>query len=109
MSAGEDATEHDIVVVVVVAGIAGINTAYRLQTQLPDRNFLVLEARDNSGGTWDGSSTRMSAHTHLLTTSILRGIHDSTYFLVQGTRSCHICTEAHPPTAWTIISSSGAP
>ena len=42
---------HDILV--VGAGIAGINTAYRLKTKMPHLSFTVLEARDNIGGTWD--------------------------------------------------------
>lgn len=40
-------------VVIVGAGISGINTAYRLQTELPDQTYSILEARDSIGGTWD--------------------------------------------------------
>ncbi|RJE25266.1 Flavin-binding monooxygenase [Aspergillus sclerotialis] len=40
-------------VLVIGAGISGINAAYHLQTELPDYRFAVLEARDNIGGTWD--------------------------------------------------------
>ncbi|KAI1472975.1 FAD/NAD(P)-binding domain-containing protein [Daldinia caldariorum] len=39
--------------IVVGAGISGINTAYRLQTELPRAKFAVFENRDNVGGTWD--------------------------------------------------------
>ncbi|KAI1466464.1 FAD/NAD(P)-binding domain-containing protein [Daldinia caldariorum] len=39
-------------VVIVGAGISGINTAYRLQTQLPNLHFIILESRDEIGGTW---------------------------------------------------------
>ncbi|KAL7926918.1 hypothetical protein ACQKWADRAFT_92990 [Trichoderma austrokoningii] len=42
--------EHDIVV--VGAGLSGINTAHRLRTELPHRSFTILEARDVIGGTW---------------------------------------------------------
>lgn len=42
--------EHDLVV--VGAGLSGINTAHRLRTQLPHRSFTILEARDVIGGTW---------------------------------------------------------
>ncbi|KAI0178704.1 FAD/NAD(P)-binding domain-containing protein [Hypoxylon sp. FL1284] len=39
--------------VVVGAGVSGINCAYRLQTDLPHVKFTVLEGRDDIGGTWD--------------------------------------------------------
>ncbi|KAL5334961.1 hypothetical protein BJX70DRAFT_339829 [Aspergillus crustosus] len=44
-------TNYDVVI--VGAGISGINAAYRLQTQLPHLRYTVLEARNNLGGTWD--------------------------------------------------------
>lgn len=44
-------TDYDVVI--VGAGISGINAAYRLQTQLPHLSYAILEARDNLGGTWD--------------------------------------------------------
>ncbi len=40
-------------VVVVGAGISGIDAAYHLQTRCPDRTFVILEGRDDLGGTWD--------------------------------------------------------
>ena len=40
-------------VVVVGAGLSGIGAGYRLQTQCPDRDYLILEARASLGGTWD--------------------------------------------------------
>ncbi|KAL7786365.1 hypothetical protein V8C37DRAFT_392103 [Trichoderma ceciliae] len=42
--------EHDLVV--IGAGLSGINTAHRLRTELPHRAFTILEARDVIGGTW---------------------------------------------------------
>ncbi|KAG7293562.1 hypothetical protein NEMBOFW57_003615 [Staphylotrichum longicolle] len=39
-------------VVVVGAGLSGINTAYRLQTQVPHHSYAILEARHELGGTW---------------------------------------------------------
>lgn len=44
---------NDYDVVVIGAGIAGINAAYRIQTQLPKYRYTVLEARGSIGGTWD--------------------------------------------------------
>ncbi|MGW7339679.1 flavin-containing monooxygenase [Streptomyces sp. NPDC054808] len=40
-------------VLIVGAGISGIDAAYRVQSQCPDRSYAVLEARDSLGGTWD--------------------------------------------------------
>lgn len=39
-------------VLVVGAGISGIGGAYHLQTQCPDKSFVVLEALESFGGTW---------------------------------------------------------
>jgi len=43
----------DFDVVVIGAGISGINAAYRLQTQAPNFSYTILEARNGMGGTWD--------------------------------------------------------
>ncbi|GAB1309944.1 Monooxygenase [Madurella fahalii] len=40
-------------IVILGAGLSGLNTAYRLQKELPRRTFAILEARDCIGGTWD--------------------------------------------------------
>jgi cation diffusion facilitator CzcD-associated flavoprotein CzcO len=40
-------------VIIIGAGISGIDTAYRLQTQVPDYSYTILEARNDLGGTWD--------------------------------------------------------
>ncbi len=40
-------------VVVVGAGISGIGAGYHLQTMCPQRRFVILEGRDDIGGTWD--------------------------------------------------------
>lgn len=39
-------------VVIIGAGLSGINSAYLLQTQVPGARYVVLEARDTVGGTW---------------------------------------------------------
>ncbi|MFC5942722.1 NAD(P)/FAD-dependent oxidoreductase [Micromonospora harpali] len=46
-------TVRHVDVVIVGAGLSGIGAAYRLQTRRPGTSFLVLEARDTLGGTWD--------------------------------------------------------
>jgi monooxygenase len=45
-------TEH-VEVLVVGAGISGIDAAYHLQARCKDRSWLILEARHAIGGTWD--------------------------------------------------------
>ncbi|OCL13695.1 monooxygenase flavin-binding family protein-like protein [Glonium stellatum] len=40
-------------VIIVGAGISGINAAYRVQSQLPGSTYAILEARADVGGTWD--------------------------------------------------------
>jgi cation diffusion facilitator CzcD-associated flavoprotein CzcO len=51
-SAGAQAIEH-FDVLVVGAGISGIDAGYRLQTECQDKSFCILEAREAIGGTWD--------------------------------------------------------
>jgi cyclohexanone monooxygenase len=40
-------------VLIVGAGLSGIGAAAHLQRGCPDKSFLILEARDAIGGTWD--------------------------------------------------------
>lgn len=46
------AVEH-VDVLIVGAGISGIGAACHLQMEAPGRTFLILEGRDDIGGTWD--------------------------------------------------------
>ncbi len=39
-------------VIIVGAGISGIDAAYHLQKDLPDKRFLILERQESFGGTW---------------------------------------------------------
>ncbi|HEY0026370.1 MAG TPA: NAD(P)/FAD-dependent oxidoreductase [Allosphingosinicella sp.] len=48
---GEQAEHIDVLI--VGAGISGIDAAYRVQTELPGKSYAVLEARAAIGGTWD--------------------------------------------------------
>ncbi|TDZ44877.1 FAD-containing monooxygenase EthA [Colletotrichum sidae] len=43
---------EELDILVLGAGISGINAAYRVRTELPHSSFAVLEARDVVGGTW---------------------------------------------------------
>lgn len=46
--------KHSFVDVVIVgAGISGINFAQRLQESNPSLSYVILEGRDSIGGTWD--------------------------------------------------------
>jgi cation diffusion facilitator CzcD-associated flavoprotein CzcO len=40
-------------VIIVGAGISGINAGYRVQTELPNYKYAILESRGAMGGTWD--------------------------------------------------------
>jgi cation diffusion facilitator CzcD-associated flavoprotein CzcO len=46
----DDATHLDVLI--VGAGISGINAAYRVKTELPDASFAVIDTRHELGGTW---------------------------------------------------------
>ena len=48
---GAEAVEQ-LDVLVIGAGISGINAAYYLKTERPDHSFAVLEALESYGGTW---------------------------------------------------------
>ena len=39
-------------VIIIGAGISGVNAAYRLQESLPDYSYALLEGRAEMGGTW---------------------------------------------------------
>lgn len=46
-------TDRTLDVLIVGAGLSGINAAYRLREKLPDLDYEILEARTAIGGTWD--------------------------------------------------------
>jgi cation diffusion facilitator CzcD-associated flavoprotein CzcO len=49
---GADSVSRDVDIVIIGAGVAGINAAQRVQTELPGFTYTVLEARGAMGGTW---------------------------------------------------------
>jgi len=53
-TSGKAKVEH-FDVLIVGAGISGVGAAYHLQTQTPNKSFVVLDAFETFGGTW---------HTH---------------------------------------------
>ncbi|EXJ85908.1 hypothetical protein A1O1_06277 [Capronia coronata CBS 617.96] len=44
--------DNDFDVIIIGAGISGINAAYRLQEGIPDYSYAILEGRPEMGGTW---------------------------------------------------------
>jgi cation diffusion facilitator CzcD-associated flavoprotein CzcO len=53
MGSVDTATAATFDVVIIGAGISGINAAYRIQTEFPGHSYTILEARNAIGGTWD--------------------------------------------------------
>lgn len=47
----ESANFYDVVI--VGAGISGVNAAYRIQSRQPSKTYTIIEARESIGGTWD--------------------------------------------------------
>jgi monooxygenase len=47
------AVSKHVDVLIVGAGISGIDAAYRLQERCAHKSWLIVEARDRVGGTWD--------------------------------------------------------
>jgi cation diffusion facilitator CzcD-associated flavoprotein CzcO len=45
--------EPDVDVLIIGAGISGIGAAAHLTRKQPDKSYVILEARDAIGGTWD--------------------------------------------------------
>lgn len=51
---GSESDELTFDVIIIGAGISGINAAYRIQTELSaSLKYTILEGRDTLGGTWD--------------------------------------------------------
>src|SRR5262245_12720441 len=46
-------SKPDVDVLIIGAGISGIDAAYHLQTSCPTKSYAILEARSTLGGTWD--------------------------------------------------------
>ncbi|MCB0501915.1 MAG: NAD(P)/FAD-dependent oxidoreductase [Bacteroidetes bacterium] len=44
---------HDFDVIIIGAGLSGICAAHHLSEKCPDKNFAILEGRNDIGGTWD--------------------------------------------------------
>lgn len=51
--ATEMSSSNEYDVIVIGAGISGINAGFRLQDQIKDVNYCILENRGGIGGTWD--------------------------------------------------------
>ena len=44
---------EEVDVLIVGAGLSGVGAGYYIQTHCPQKSYLILEARDALGGTWD--------------------------------------------------------
>jgi monooxygenase len=53
LPAGEVRNIERFDVLIVGAGLSGIGAAYHLQTECPAKRFVILEARNAMGGTWE--------------------------------------------------------
>jgi monooxygenase len=49
----ETVTPEHFDVIVVGAGLSGVDAAYHVLTSCPAKSFVILESRDGIGGTWD--------------------------------------------------------
>lgn len=45
--------EYQYDIIVIGAGASGIAAGYRIQSELPDARYVILEGRDTLGGTWN--------------------------------------------------------
>ena len=50
---GKSADVENYDVIIIGAGISGLGAACHLQRECPNKTYLILEARDAIGGTWD--------------------------------------------------------
>ncbi len=50
---GQHTAEEHVDVLIVGAGLSGIGAACHLQAKLPHKTFVIFEAREATGGTWD--------------------------------------------------------
>jgi monooxygenase len=52
-SSGSATPPEHVDVLIIGAGLSGVGAACHLRRRLPDERFLILEAREAMGGTWD--------------------------------------------------------
>ena len=66
-------------IVIVGAGLSGIGAAYHLSTMCPERSFVMLEGREELGGTWSlfqYPGVRSDSDMHTLGFSFKPWVHD---------------------------------
>ena len=50
----DEKSKHvDADIIIIGAGISGINSAHHIHKNFPELNYTILDRRDNLGGTWD--------------------------------------------------------
>ena len=65
----------DVDLIIIGAGLSGIGAACHFSINFPEKKYLILESRDNLGGTWDffkypGIRSDSDMHTLGLTSNL---------------------------------------
>ena len=71
-------------VIILGAGISGIGAACHLIRNCPNKSFMILEGRNNLGGTWDlfkYPGVRSDSDMHTFLTSLTRGQMKTQYLM----------------------------
>jgi len=118
------APDHDVVI--IGAGVAGIGIAVHLQDRHPDKSYVILDRREEIGGTWDlfrypGIRSDSDLHTYAFTfkpwtseealadgPSIMRYLEEAVaeHDIRRRVRFGHSVLEAHwssEEARWTIV------
>ena len=70
--AGSDESIEHVDVLIIGAGMSGIDAAYRVQTMCPDKSYLILEMRDRIERQIEQRTLMLSGVSHDLRTPLTR-------------------------------------